>query len=876
MTQNDAHMNLSAGTSPVQDDGHPIIPANARSARFHTAETPGSTPREGYQNLAFTDPVAFRYLEEDPSTVVLDRRRTLTGYEIYIVEQWACSRVHPTFVINTYTGDHSRSAVVSVLSVPRDETTWSPRLKVYFNAMSQFHARKRDTPLGILMVTNLSSFPSALTVVAVPDGDVQRHKEDFIVNEDLKRLGCSGRAGLNLEKPTAATQAKFHQLYRISERVPIYDAVMELVKQCQMALTIFDKLAPEYVDGLLCDITEGSINDWWTEIGTDFFNIEPSDGILGPTTVAALLGMMMGARNRLHAFGAPVGKDVFDFASLKRGIGSFQKSQKLERTRRLDRQTLDRLHRVTAKAASGDGWTVPRAVKSTVAELGGKGGEIGEMVMGIVGARDKAGISEVETLDMDQFVQLVSGERSKWLWMGKPWKTGSNVFGHVTGDEELVFTEDERGGYVWAGRKRDTTVDYPPGRPSLETEQSGKQMEAPSSLEEKDQQSKLALKRSVTGRVSDARAGFGRFRGVVGLPGLRSHHHKHSKQGVDLVSDLAYLPAVNSQASPAAAKTPTEATYTFDKEPIQVGEARNDAYQERQELSSGYPGLGADHPTPLTRPEQQSPGVKDQTQEPRQEQSHERAANVSTIEDPILTTIKTDRAEASCIPEQAKGPVIRFLRRPQSCLSFPTNTTVEHRDAAWPRHLSFSTVEDTVLVWEDVCHWDSTAGTPDATPAVAILREDIMAFEAGIVSDKVLDLSETTASWVEHQVEAVECIDRRAQSHLGELNSVYQEKLEDYHSLRERSRAIISRESSSLIDQAKKVELLGAKLDYELNVLQSRIEDVEDGLTEYERHIIEIEGRVRDLDKDDNKTSRSWLSWGDRVFNRSKDHDKVI
>jgi hypothetical protein len=97
---------------------------------------------------------------------------------------------------------------------------------------------------------------------------------------------------------------------------------------------------------------------------------------------------------------------------------------------------------------------------------------------------------------------------------------------------------------------------------------------------------------------------------------------------------------------------------------------------------------------------------------------------------------------------------------------------------------------------------------------------------------------------------------------------VYQEKLEDYHSLRERSRAIISRESSSLIDQAKEVELLGAKLDYELNVLQSRIEDVEDGLREYERHIIEIEGRVRDLDKDGNKTSRSWLSWGDRLLKR--------
>jgi len=155
------------------------------------------------------------------------------------------------------------------------------------------------------------------------------------------------------------------------------------------------------------------------------------------------------------------------------------------------------------------------------------------------------------------------------------------------------------------------------------------------------------------------------------------------------------------------------------------------------------------------------------------------------------------------------------------------------------------------------------------TPADAIIHEDITAFDVRLVSSKILDLSETTAPWVERQVEAVECLDRRAQSRLEELDSVYQEKLEDYHSLRERSRDMISREGSSLMDQARKVELLGAKLDYELNVLQSRIEDVEDGLNEYERHIIEIEGRVRDLDKEDTRTSRSWLSWGGHFFNRT-------
>lgn len=224
---------------------------------------------------------------------MIERRGKLHGYELYLVEQWACSRVHPTFVITTYTGDPNHTVVVGVLGVPADEETWSPRLRVYFKAISLYHARPKETPLGMIMVTNLSSFPSALTVIPVPDGDVRKHREDFIVNEDLKRLGCSGRSGMSLSMPAGATQAKFFQLYKTSDRIPLYGAVIELVKLCQVALMIFGKLEQEYADGCLCDVTEKAINDWWTEIGSEYYNVEPTDGILGPTTVSALLGMLM-------------------------------------------------------------------------------------------------------------------------------------------------------------------------------------------------------------------------------------------------------------------------------------------------------------------------------------------------------------------------------------------------------------------------------------------------------------------------------------------------------------------------------------------------------------------------------------------------------
>ncbi|KAG7119105.1 Protein STB2 like protein [Verticillium longisporum] len=428
-------------------------PRNARTAPGAEANGSASSRKDASGDSAtsapaplpqkrwiFADPVAFRYLEDDPAVTVVERRRVLRGYELYLVEQWACSRESPTLVIVTYTGDERHTVVAGVLGVPADETAWSPRLRLYFKSIQQYHARPKETGEGELMVTNLSSFPSALTVIPVPDGDIRTHRKLFIVNEDLKRLGCSGRSGMSLTDPTPATQAKFYQLFRTSDRPPFFESVLELVKLCQTALFLFGKLEFEYVDGLLCDKTETAIGNWWTEVGAEYYNIEPTDGILGPTTVAALLGMLAGARNRLHYLGAPVAKDVFDIDCTKRGISWFQRSQKLEKTRRLDRQTILKLHSVTAKAAAGEGWGVQKAVKSTVAEIGGKRGEL---VIGLVGGRDKGAIGDIETLDISKFVDLVSGERAKWLWLGKPKRTALESNEKTPDMSAILFGEKE-------------------------------------------------------------------------------------------------------------------------------------------------------------------------------------------------------------------------------------------------------------------------------------------------------------------------------------------------------------------------------------------------------------------------------------------------
>ncbi|KAJ9215324.1 hypothetical protein DTO166G4_2978 [Paecilomyces variotii] len=815
------------------------------------------SPRHEHWRFVFTDPVAFRYLEEDPLTVVLHRRTTLQGYEIYLVEQWACSRVHPTFIITTYTGDPSHTVVVGVLSVPTDESTWSPRLKLYFQAVTQYHARKNDTPLGTLMVTNLSAFPSALTVIPVPDGDVKKHRDDFIVNEDLKRLGCSGRAGLKLQPPSPATEAKFHQLYRTSERVPIYSAVIELVKQCQLALMIFDKLAAEYVDGLLCDVTERAINDWWTDIGTDLYNIEPSDGILGPTTVAALLGTLMGARNRLHAFGAPVGKDAFDIPSLKRGIGSFQKSQKLNRTRRLDRQTLDKLHRVTAKAASSEGWT--DAVKSTVAELSGKGGE---MVMGMVGGKDKAGIADIETLDLDRFAQLVNGQRAKWLWRGKRSKTGA--FGNDPTTGEMVFTRDDQGGYLWTSRRRHSNEDLAIGRPTPEVERPSKPQEVAEMTEDRDQPPTRGVLRGVSGKVSDARIGFGRFKEAVGLPGLRSHHHhKHTKEGVDLESDLSYTPTFDSD---------TEGPTT--KESHKLANQLGQQLSPRQQEQNGTVEKQARPPDITVSSETGPPEIAVQPMTPVQESAppdDERGDKQELLfppdenDDDRLELIKSYSTEGPSDREQLAGLSARILRRSQS-FSAPLQERDSSKDSRWPRHLSFSTVEEIVLVWEGVRGSRTIKRKSDAGLEGAILQEEILTSDTQIFGSRILELGQRTLPWVEKQVDAVDSLNQRANSRQEELGSIYLELLHQYQSLREESGTLLAKESSDITEGLKQVEMLGAKLDYELNVLESRVEDVEAGLEEFERHVIEIETRTKDLIQGEKGRTNSWFSWMRRTL----------
>lgn len=790
-------------------------------------------PRKGHRRLVFPDPVAFRYLEEDPATVVLERRRRLQGYETYVVEQWACSRIHPTFVIATYTGDATHSILVAVLSIPNDESTWSSRLKVYFKAISEYHAREKETPLGTLMVTNLSGFPSALTVIPVPDGDIRKHREDFLVNENLKRLGCAGRAGLNLQTPQSSTIAKFHHLYRTSQTVPLYTSVVELVKLCQLSLTLYGKLAPAYADGLLCDVTEKAVNDWWSDIGAYVYNIEPNDGILGPATVTALVGLLMGAYNRMKAFGAPVGKDVFDIDSTKTAISHFQKSQRMDRTRRLDRQTLMKLRKVTAKTASGEGWTVPKAVKSTVAELSGKGGE---MVMGIVGGRDKVGIAEVETLDIERLAELVTGTKARWLWQGKAVRSGeSDTFGPFgTSGNDKIFSADDQGNYMWTGKHRGSLW------------------------------SDTSLRKSENPDDSENRSGFGRFKDAVSLPGLRSHQHRHSREELrtdveshDRRDERALTPIPGKRDSITKAKealSPLQKTTSkipasnvdsqVDYDLSQTS-LRSESAHSRQlsEDIEPEPTRTADYPNPIF-----------QTQ-----------TNTSQIVEEVRRKLSSyEYKDLFPNDDHPDAPQALGLKRTQSFVKPTVNITPSNpRINRLPRSLSFSAIEPVILTWDDPT--DTTTNNsnhhsqPQDSQSQPTLYKLLLATQATThltltKSTHLTHLELTTIPFINLQLTHLTTLDKQSQSRLDTLKATYYDRLAAFQTAKATAADVLIEERGALLgggDAAVgmrfgvgKMEGLAAKLDYEIEGLRGRVEEVEAGVAEFEGMVGGLEGRV--------------------------------
>ena len=588
-------------------------------------------------------------------------------------------------------------------------------------------------------------------------------------------------------------------------------------------MVIYDKLLQTYADGLLCDVTEKALQDWWTDIGTYFYNVQPSDG-LGPTTVAAVLGLLIGAYNRLRAFGSPVGKDVLDLASMKRAVGHFQKGQKMERSRRLDRETLDRLHRATAKNAAGEGWTVPKAVKSTVAELSGKGGE---MVMGIVGAREKAGISDAETMDIERLSRLVTGQKMKWLWQGKPVKSADIFTAPVDDLKGRIFSTDDQGNFLWTANHHDSISDG-------------------GALERTDTM--------VTNQTQDGKTGRGRIRDAVG--GLRTHNHRYPREGEETPDWIESATTGGTKSAkdphghrdhalrPAMSRNPTEAP-AFDMvlreaattSPKQSGRQTNHIADEGEKRIFSH--------REVLRPALQA-------ESPRKKKMNAELAD-------IRNEFNADIYRNFSAELPYKGLRSRALRRSQSAVQIQMHAADDPRTERINRQLSFSLLENAVLDLGEPVVSDEYKHSPiegDLTNALA--RREAAIAAAQKKAKRIQAIQQGLVPFTESTVAHVEGLDLLAQQHLEQLNELYYSRLEEYQSLSATSSDLVSQEKSALSESFRRIEMLGAKLDYELGSVQSRMQEVEDGVDDFERNVLAIEAKVKELIGDESGQSVPW------------------
>ncbi|KAM0259979.1 hypothetical protein ACHAQJ_003072 [Trichoderma viride] len=816
------------------------------TASYRAAGPAGSNSALPRRHLVFPDPIAFKYLENDPCVEVVQRRSVLHGYDLYVVEQWACSRQPPTLVIATYTGNEKDSIVVGVLAVSADESHLSEQVRLYLKKTEQNHARPKNTELGELMITNLSSFPSSLTVIAVPDGDLRQYRHLFVVNEDLKRLGCSGRSGLTLTEPTEATQSKFQQLYRISDRIPFNQSVTELIKLCQVALFMFDKLEQPYIDGLLCDVTEKAINNWWTEVGAEHYNYEPTDGILGPSTVAALLGMLMGARNRLHWQGAPVSKDVFDLESTKRGISYFQKAQKLEKTRRLDQQTLFKLHTATTKAAVKEDWGVQKAIKSTVTEIGGKRGEI---VMDMVSGKDKGGLADIETVDIVKFVSLVYGERPKWLWHGKPRRTPLEQHDH---DHDVVPPLSKTEANSQAGKRAHSL----PVEEELEMKRKDELLSADvgmplrpavSMLEggEKDGLHKTVFK-SVAGKMSDARSGFGRFKDGVRGRGHGTRLSISTKEDV-LENGNGSANALQSYSIPPSPAAVVSRAFTWKTKPEEYLSAikRGDP--------DAFPGLTAvsslsstaDLKAARLLEYERKPRESDRSFENLGPEMHRRAPSA------VPSTADESDIEVICpgIRDRTNFQQLALSRRHSCDLAEPCTRRVLNEDR-WARRMSFSDAEEAVLSWDELIDIMDETDEEEA---------EARAISARHLSQYIDRIVYGIEPWVKEKIKLVHLLDEKYGKDKAEIQNLHHHLSEIYHRVQYSSDEMLAEERASLTESVKEIEILVARLDYEINALVQKINDVEDGIKNFERQVEDVERRADELRRQ--LETESWLHW---------------
>jgi uncharacterized protein Yka (UPF0111/DUF47 family) len=92
-----------------------------------------------------------------------------------------------------------------------------------------------------------------------------------------------------------------------------------------------------------------------------------------------------------------------------------------------------------------------------------------------------------------------------------------------------------------------------------------------------------------------------------------------------------------------------------------------------------------------------------------------------------------------------------------------------------------------------------------------------------------------------------------------ELQGLYHRLNEASQRVRYNSDELLSEQRANLTESVKEIEVLLARLEYEINGLVQKVYDVEDSIQSFERQVDDVESRAAELKV--TLETESWLHW---------------
>src|SRR6266511_3834971 len=252
------------------------------------------------------------------------------------------------------------------------------------------------------------------------------------------------------------------------------------------------------------------------------------------------------------------------------------------------------------------------------------------------------------------------------------------------------------------------------------------------------------------------------------LAGMTSNRHKHSKEdaGYDYEgSGLSYQPTFGSELtlnttrsgqppSPVLhAKSSRELGQPF-KFPSEEFQVKPEApIREQASIVEPEPK----QPTPPNEVADSEPeAVVDEETDASSRIPERNEENNQEDPTPLLPIDRDKYDDLLLDIENVGQPIGPSLRKTESSYSLSKLPGERFTAPRWPRHLSFSAVEDALLTWDDVGGRAPAQNSEETEPALAIKRHRAAAVNARYIAEKISDLEQMVRVWVENKVKEID------------------------------------------------------------------------------------------------------------------------